>query len=193
MPEYGQTVTYVPRPKCYLCVPTVPIGTLTKPSTRHAKRTRVMAGVRREKMQRRKGKPANWLLGTWRSDKERTIEAWGKHPPASARFRRTFVPDLGKMTITYGTKLSRTRFHEFDETNPYRVVWQSSDTVFVVFGRTKSDQSGQLIYFKAPDVYWVHCGRFVEYFSKQKRRKPQKPNKRLQATRAKPRAPEVRR
>ena len=127
-------------------------------------------------MQKGKGKPAAWLLGTWRSDKKRTIEAWGKHPPGSAKFRRSFVPDLGKMTISYGAKLARTTFHKVDETNAYRVVWQSSDAVFVVFGRAKAAQSGQLIYFKAPDVYWVHCGRFVEYFSKQKRRKAQKPN-----------------
>jgi hypothetical protein len=140
-------------------------------------------------MRKRKAKPADWLVGTWRSDKKRTIEAWGKYPPASAKFRRSFVPDLGKMTISYGAKVAKTKFYEVDESNPYRVIWQSRDTVFVVFGRAKADQSGQLIYFKTPDVYWVHCGRFIEYFSKQKRRKAQKPNKALQPTR-KMRAPE---
>lgn len=151
---------------------------------------RLKLNVGREKMPKKDTKPANWLVGTWRSDKKRTIEAWGKHPPASAKFRRSFVPDLGKMTISYDAKFARTKFHEVDETNRYRVIWQSRDAAFVVFGLAKADQSGQLINFETPDLYWVHCGRFIEYFSKQKRRKAKKPNKALQATRAKPLAPE---
>ncbi len=81
------------------------------------------------------------------------------------------------MTVSYSAKRSRTRFAESDVAAPYKVLWQSSDTAFVVYGEKKKGQHGQLIHFKTPTSYWVHCGRFVEYFSKVK-----KPNKPLHAT-----------
>ena len=88
------------------------------------------------------------------------------------------------MTVSYGAKRSRTKFGAVDETAGYRVVWQSGDTAFLVFDNKKKSESGQLIHFKTPESYWVHCGRFVEYFSKVKR-----PNNAFKRRRAKTRAP----
>ena len=124
--------------------------------------------------------PAAWLVGTWRSDKRRTVEGWGKYPPEPAAFRKLFVPDLGKMTVTYGRKRSHTKFRAVSYSGPYRVVWQSDDAAFVVRGDKKEGETGQLVNFKTPDLYWVHCGRFLEYFSRVK-----KPNNALKGRRAK--------
>ncbi len=106
--------------------------------------------------------PAHWLRGAWRSDRQRTIAAWGEYPPGSKQFQAILLRDLGQLTIRY-TK-TRTRSANSGWTS-YRVLWASADVLFVVSG-PKHSESGQLIYFTSPIEYWVHVGSYVEYFSK---------------------------
>jgi hypothetical protein len=129
-----------------------------------------------------KSRPADWLIGTWRSDKERTVAAWGKSPPGSPAFQKILLRDLGKLTLKYTAKRSWSSFDGDASSEPYRVVWQSSSSVFVVSGRKRSE-SGQLVSFESPSVYWVHVGKFVEFFSK-----VQEPNNALKRTRENPHA-----
>ena len=123
-----------------------------------------------------KSRPADWLIGTWRSDKERTVAAWGESPPGSPAFQKILLRDLGKLTVRYTAKRSSASFDGHDSSERYRVVWQSSSSVFVVSGPKRSE-SGQLVSFESPSVYWVHVGRFVEFFSK-----VQQPNNALKRT-----------
>jgi hypothetical protein len=109
--------------------------------------------------------PANWLLGKWRSDRERTIQGWGDFPLGSVAFQSSVQRDLGKLTITYDGHASSTEFDGSSTLNQYSVVWQSHDAAFVVTG-IGDEQSGNHIHFLSPAVYWVHTGRFVEYFCK---------------------------
>ncbi len=108
---------------------------------------------------------ANWLIGKWRSDRSKTIEAWGDSPPGSSAFQASILRDLGKLVITYEAKESTSECFDSITTNAYRVAWQSTDSAFVVTV-TEDGEFGQHIHFASPVLYWVHTGRFAEYFSK---------------------------
>ncbi|NUS60852.1 MAG: hypothetical protein HOQ01_07890 [Lysobacter sp.] len=48
---------------------------------------------------------------------------------------------------------------------PYRVVWENDEDLFLVMG-DKTHERGRLIRFVSPDVFWIHQGPWVEYFSR---------------------------
>jgi hypothetical protein len=73
--------------------------------------------------------------------------------------------DLGLLAITYDGQQSTSEFCGAKTGSGYRVAWQSKDSIFVVF-TNKEGESGQHIHFASPSLYWVHTGRFIEYFSK---------------------------
>jgi hypothetical protein len=110
-------------------------------------------------------KPSTWLVGSWQSDRARTIAAWGDFAPGSPSFQASILRDLGKLVITYGKSQSTTDFNGTRTVSSYKVVWQSTDSAFVVTGEA-DEESGKQIHFQSPEVCWVHTGRFVEYFCK---------------------------
>ena len=110
--------------------------------------------------------PSTWLLGMWKSDKEATIAAWGKHPPRPEGFRTMLMESLGKLVQRYTAKRSYAGFEGSGSWASYRVLWESKDCLFLVYGARK-DERGLLLTFASPSQYWVHVGRYVEYFSKQ--------------------------
>ncbi|MFS2033942.1 hypothetical protein ACEN8I_07910 [Polaromonas sp. CT11-55] len=112
-----------------------------------------------------KASPAHWLVGKRHSDRERTIHEWGDFPPGSADFQRLVQRDLGKLFISYDGNTSTTTFEETGTSSPYKVLWCSNDSVFLVLD-SGEEESGQHIHFQSPTVYWVHTGRFIEFFSK---------------------------
>ena len=109
--------------------------------------------------------PVSWLVGRWQSDRERTIQAWGDFPPGSADFQKLMQRDLGRLFITYDGNQSTATLGDASTSSPYKVLWHSKDSVFLVSG-SGVEESGQHIHFESPAVYWVHAGRFVELFSK---------------------------
>ena len=109
--------------------------------------------------------PADWLIGKWQSNRDKTIEAWGEVPPGSSAFMELMQRDLGLLVITYDGRESASEFCGSRTSCTYRVAWQSSDSAFVV-SINAQDESGQHIHFASPELYWVHTGRFIEYFSK---------------------------
>jgi hypothetical protein len=97
-----------------------------------------------------------------------TVEV--QHPdfaPGSPAFQASILRDLGKLVITYDKHKSTTDFNGTRTVLSYKVVWQSTDSAFVVTGEA-DEESGKQIHFQSPEVCWVHTGRFVEYFSKLK-------------------------
>jgi hypothetical protein len=109
--------------------------------------------------------PSEWLPGVWRSDRERTVQAWGEHAPGSAEFKSILLRDLGTLEVSYAAGISVSNFNGEKTSGEYRIVWQSSDQAFVV-SRNEDGESGQHLFFECPTVFWVHVGRFVEFFQK---------------------------
>jgi hypothetical protein len=112
------------------------------------------------------GKPSAWLIGTWRSDRDATVAAWGKQAPGSKKFQAFLLDGLGKLVQRYTAKRSYAEFEGGASSTPYRVLWENNDSLLLVYG-TKADERGMLITFTSPHQYWVHAGRYLEYFSKQ--------------------------
>ena len=112
------------------------------------------------------GKPSRWLIGTWKSDKAATVAAWGTHPPGSPEFQRSLHDRLGTLVNKYTAKRSTSTTPEWESTVPYRVLWENADALFLVYGK-KDEEHGLLVTFASPQQYWVHVGRYIEFFRKQ--------------------------
>ena len=102
----------------------------------------------------------------WRSDKETTISGWGKYPPGSPNFQSILNAELGKLVNRYTAKRSYSSHGGHESVVPYRVIWENDESLFLVYGR-KGEEQGQFVSFTSPSQYWVHVGRYVEFFSKQ--------------------------
>ncbi len=111
--------------------------------------------------------PADWLLGRWRSDKGLTVDGWGKHPPGSIEFQAIMLRTLGKTELLFTPKRFTSMFEDAKSVTPYRVIWKSETSMVVVFGRI-GEETAQHLHFLSPTLYWIHTGRFWEYFSKMK-------------------------
>ena len=112
------------------------------------------------------GSPSAWLLGTWRSDKQATVHAWGKYPPGSPAYQRILEESLGILVNRYTAKRSYSKTSDWESVVPYRVLWENADSLLLVYGR-RGDERGELISFASPTQYWVHVGRYWEFFTKQ--------------------------
>lgn len=111
--------------------------------------------------------PAQWLLGTWRSDKASTVAKWGKHPPGSPEFQAILLRDLGTLELQYTPKRLTNAFGESRTRTPYRLVWATATEAFVLHGRS-AEERGEHLHFMSPNQYWVHAGTFIEFFTKVK-------------------------
>lgn len=127
----------------------------------------------------KKDQPSHWLVGTWRSDKRRTIAAWGDYCPLSPPVRKVIEGELGRLVRSFAPKRAFSIYRGDTSSTPYRSLWQSRDTLVIVCG-TKPQEEVEVITFETPNVYRVHTGRYVEYF-----RKVPKPNKAFNGRRAK--------
>ena len=116
-------------------------------------------------MRAHSGAPTQWLIGTWRSDRERTIREWRSCPPGSKQFQELLLRDLGKLTVRYTERRTQSSVDARGRWTTYRVVWHSAASAFIVYG-PKRQESGLLVNFVSPTEYWVHAGRYVEYFTK---------------------------
>lgn len=112
--------------------------------------------------------PTSWLVGTWQSDKEKTIRRWDRyHAPRPEGGRRSFVEEhqLGKSV----NRFTKARWHHSFEGSgfslPYRVVWQNSYSVFVVYS-DRGTEYGELITFASRSTYYVVRGGYSEFFTK---------------------------
>lgn len=105
-----------------------------------------------------------WLLGTWRSNKEKTLATYRWSSPEG---RESFARDLGKLTHRYTPKRLRTSIDgQVVDTMPYRVVWKNGNEIFLVYGTGRSE-GGTHMRFLSPTEFSVPMGMHgVEYYSK---------------------------
>ncbi len=108
---------------------------------------------------------SSWLLGTWRSEKERSLKEWLFAEGKAEAMRLILERDLGKLVHHFTRTLYET-YSPFESKwfrGRYRVAWSNKESVFIVTG-TKRAEEGQLIRFVDPNLYWVHAGKNIEYF-----------------------------
>jgi len=112
--------------------------------------------------------PAVWLLGTWRSDKGRTLKEWLYAPRTKKAMRAFLERDLGKLIHRFTAKRSYT-YSWFEDKwfrSSYEVRWKNSESLFLVGSTPGEEEQGLHLHFISPDCYWMHAGKNIEYFSR---------------------------
>jgi hypothetical protein len=104
------------------------------------------------------------LLGTWRSDKERTLALWKYQKELSPEVRERFERIFGKFTLRFTETHIYTVFEDTRDTVPYTVVARDANSVVIAWHEDK-ERSLQHIHFDA-DGYFVLSGHNVEFYKR---------------------------
>jgi hypothetical protein len=99
------------------------------------------------------------LVGTWKSDRARTLEFWGFPKKANARARK-FLSSRG----FFGNlmwRITPTQIHhlwEMSGSSPYRVLWRNEYHAVIQIGRRGSFEVRD-IHFDGPDRFYMLAGK----------------------------------
>jgi hypothetical protein len=116
---------------------------------------------------RRANQLRRWLMGTWQSDRRRSLRNYksgGKPTPARHRkFRAIF----GKLKVRWTRQRYYTEFMGSKKRGKYEIVASDSNSVIVRTLVADGEDGLQQIHFDGPDTYWVGCaGILCEYFQR---------------------------
>lgn len=104
------------------------------------------------------------LLGTWRSDKERTVALWKYQKELPPEIRERFEKIFGKFTLRFTETHIYTEFEDTNDTVPYSVVARDSSSVVIAWHEEK-EHSLQHIHFEG-ESYYVLSGYNVEFYKR---------------------------
>ena len=103
------------------------------------------------------------LLGSWRSDRERTLAEWSfKNEAARALFER----DFGRLLVRYTESLVHTEFEGDTTVCRYRIAKIKAKSVEIIC-ETEPDDEVRTLNFESADVYWVSVGSNREFFRRE--------------------------
>ena len=106
------------------------------------------------------------LLGTWRSDRARTVAEWRFAKRLSPEKRKIFLSIFGKLRLTYTRKRIRGVLQKYQFAQPYEVLAADSDTVALRYYDSQLTKEWRIqhLHFTGPDRLWISCGRNREWF-----------------------------
>lgn len=129
------------------------------------------------------------LIGTWKSDEERTFRDYTFKPSVSQKTRKKLRSIFGKLTHTYTRKRLITAFAEVTGTYRYEVVAKDAHSVAIVMRKFRPATKAMAqtiadfpelcgvgheishIHFEGDDLFWINVGQIGnlrEYFRKMK-------------------------
>jgi hypothetical protein len=107
------------------------------------------------------------LLGTWRSDRRRTVAEWRFFKPVSPKNKRMFLAIFGKLELTYSRKYIRGIFDDYRFRQPYEVLASDSNSVAIhYFDQDIKEWCVRLICFDGKDRFWIPLGGNREWFKR---------------------------
>jgi hypothetical protein len=102
------------------------------------------------------------LLGSWRSDRLRTLRHYKHGPKSPSASRRRFKSIFGKLVVRWTRKFVYTEFERPVERQAYEIVARNASSVVVRF----ADGELMHIHFE-DDWYWIGVhGVMCEYFKR---------------------------
>jgi len=106
------------------------------------------------------------LLGTWRSDKARSIAQWKFSKPISAKRRRAFASIFGKNVWRFRPNTCVGTYEDLTWTARYRVLWADEHSAVVEFKNGEGTRCHHL-FFEGNHFYFAagYAGS-VEYFKR---------------------------
>ena len=113
------------------------------------------------------------LLGTWRSDRQRTLQDWVWRPGWRARKRKKLASIFGHLILRYTRSRLYSNLKGYKETETYELLGADSDSVVIRrWDSHVAEWRLRHIHFDGEHYYWITIGRQREWFKKI-RRKPQ--------------------
>lgn len=119
--------------------------------------TSSLAAVKTRRIDRR-------LIGTWRSDKERTVKNWHYTKELEPEKKERFENLFGKFTLRFTNTHVHTEFDSEKQVVPYTVV-ASDDSSVVIMWHEQGRSSLQHIHFDEQG-YYVLSGYNVEFYTR---------------------------
>lgn len=108
------------------------------------------------------------LLGTWRSDRRRTMADWGWPRSMKPDRRKWFAGLFGHLKLRYTPRYQYSDYKGYCERECYEVVAMDADSVAILC----SPGHIQHIHFE-DDHYWISLGRNREWFKRVKSKRRQ--------------------
>jgi hypothetical protein len=136
--------------------------------------------------------PQSLLVGTWRSDRARTVAQWVFPKRLAAKRRKEFDAIFGKMQVRYSRTKHTTTYMGKTLSCPYRVLWSKGSAEFpqlILIFMAGNDETAQHVFFDSPNSYYIQGGKCAEFFKRvplprvakpQEPRSAVSPNKSLQ-------------
>jgi hypothetical protein len=107
------------------------------------------------------------LIGTWLSDRQRTLKELRYRPGLSRKSRRWLRASYGYLRLTYTRREIRTVLKEFRSRDPYEVLASNSGSVAIRWlCKLTNEWDIRHIHFDGPDHYWVCYGYHREWFKR---------------------------
>jgi hypothetical protein len=96
------------------------------------------------------------LLGTWQSDRKRTMKGWIWPRGAKAESRRKLARLFGVLTVRYTRHRIHIKLHVNLDSTPYEVLGSDSDSVAILCNDILYDEPRiRHIHFEDDKHYWV--------------------------------------
>jgi len=108
------------------------------------------------------------LLGTWRSDKKRTLKEWAFKPNTAPKRRRFIRAIFGKVRVTYTRKRVRFVLGKWQHVGDYRILGRDPHSLAIMYWDMGQEWRVQHIHFDSSDSYWVPVGWNREFFRRVK-------------------------
>ena len=110
------------------------------------------------------------LLGTWRTDRGRTVAEWRFRKRLTPQKRRKFLAIFGKLRVTYTRTRIRGIYGDYRFAQRYQVVAMDSDSVAIRYEDTQVTGQWRIqhVHFEGQNHYWIALGRNREWFRRVK-------------------------
>ena len=117
-------------------------------------------------MQTRTPKTHSRLLGTWQSDRDRTVSEWRFKKRLTTVRRRKFLDIFGHLRVTYTRTRIRGVLPDYRFTQRYELLAVDSDTVAIRYedAQVAGEWRIQHIHFEGRNHYWIALGHNREWF-----------------------------
>ena len=107
------------------------------------------------------------LLGTWRSDRRRTLKEWVWKRGTPPKRRKLIRDIFGHLTIRYTRQRMHSDFKGQKDSQPYKVIGSDSDSVAIMsYVGWMEERRIYHIHFEGERYYWITIGRQREWFKR---------------------------
>lgn len=120
-------------------------------------------------MAAKKSKTDKRLMGTWQSDRARTLKELRYRPGMTAKQRKMFRGLFGHLRLSYGRKYVHGVLRDYHFTDPYQVIASDQHSVVIrMYSKVLEQWTLYHVHFADEDHYWVAIGFNREWFKRLK-------------------------